>query len=275
MGLLNHLLNTLTDWLLTPCSTVTPWLGLTVSCLAAAGLLVALFQCSSNQQALRRARNRFVARILELLLFQHDLRVNLSACGRILWANLGYLRTMLPPLLVATVPLILTLIQLDCWFERRPLRVGETAVIEIELDRSHPVTQAAVDIKMPSIARLDSAAVRTLATNEQAWRVRATDAGMAPIEIRVGDQTELKQMVTGTQLARISTIRTKSSVWNNILHPSEPPLAATAPIRRIQVNYPQRQLFFMGTEIHWAVAALLLMMIFGLILGRLFGIQVA
>jgi hypothetical protein len=246
-----------------------------VICLASAGILVALFHFSSDQRALRRARNRFIARILELLLFQHDFRINLSACGRILWANLGYLKAMLLPVLAATVPLILIYIQLACWFEWRPLRIGETAVLEIELDPAAPVARTVVEVTIPAIARLDSPAVRTLATNEQAWRVRAIACGVAPIEVRVGGQTEQKQMSVGNQLARISPLRVQSTFWNQILHPSEPPLTRANPINRIEITYPERKLFCMGSEIHWTIAALLLMMSFGLILGRLFGVQVA
>jgi uncharacterized membrane protein (DUF106 family) len=275
MAILNQVSNTLTDWLLTPLAAESPWLGLMLTCLLAAALLVFLFHFSSNQHALRRARNQFVARILELLLFQHDFRINLSACNRILWANLTYLGAMFRPLLVAMVPMILIFIQLSCWFEQRPLRVGETAVFEIELDQSHPVDETIVDLTMPSIVRLDSAGVRSLATNEQAWRVRATDPGIATIEIQIDGQTELKQISVGNQLARISPVRTRASVWNSIMYPSEQPLAAAAPVSRIEVTYPERKLLLMGTEIHWAVAATLLMLIFGLILGQLFGVQVA
>lgn len=274
MAILNRALNALADGLLTPCSAA-PWLGLTVICLAAAGILVALFHFSSDQPALRRARNRFMARILELLLFQHDFRVTLSACGRILSANLGYLKVLLLPILIATVPLILIFIQLACWFERRPLQIGETAVLEIELDPSHPVTQTVVDLKLPAIARLDSPAVRTLATNEQAWRVRAIASGVAAIEVRVDGQTEQKQMRVGNQLARISPRRAPSNFWNEILYPSEPPLTRANAINRIEITYPERKLFCMGSEIHWTIAALLMMMVFGLLLGRLFGVHVA
>ncbi len=275
MWILNRFLNAGTDWLLTPWSAASPWVALTVASLLAAGVLVVLFHFSADQQALRRARNRFVARLLELLLFQHDFKVNLSACGRIFVANLSYLGAMLRPMLLATVPLMLLFIQLACWFEWRPLRIGETAVLEVELNKSHPVAQTVVEVSLPGIARLDSPEVRTLATNEQAWRVRATGSGSGPIAVRVEGQTELKQLSVGNGMARLSLLRTQSSFWNDALHPSEPPLANAGPLTRIEINYPARQLLFWGSEIHWTIAAVVLMMMFGLILGRVFGVQVA
>lgn len=275
MWILNPFLNACTDWLLTPWSNASPWIGLTVASLLAAGVLVFLFHLSVDQPALRRSRNRFIARLLELLLFQHDFQVNLSACGRILGANLSYLGAMLRPMLLAAVPLMLLFIQLACWFEWRPLRIGETAVLEVELNASHPVSHTVVDVALPAIARLDSPGVRTLATNEQAWRVRATDRGSGPIEVRVDGHTELKQFAVGDGLARLSPLRAQSSFWNDMFHPSEPPLAQVGPVTRIEITYPERQLMIWGDEIHWSIASVVLMMVFGLILGRVFGVQVA
>ena len=275
MWILNRLLNACTDWLLTPWSDASPWIALTFASLLTAGCLVVLFHFSADQRALRRTRNRFVARLLELLLFQHDFKINLSACGRIFVANLSYLGAMLRPMLLAAVPLMLLFIQLACWFEWRPLRIGETAVLEVELNQSYPVAKTVVDVALPAIARLDSPGVRTLATNEQAWRVRATGSGSGPIEVRVEGHTERKQLSVGNGMARLSPLRTQSSLWNDVLHPSEAPLAHVSPVTRIEITYPERRLLIWGSEIHWTIAAIVLMMMFGLILGRMFGVQVA
>ena len=275
MWLLNQPLNVLTDVLLTLWGHLSPWVALSVASLLAGGVLVLLFHFSSDQQALLRARNRFIARLLELLLFQHDIRVNLSACGRILWSNLGYLGSMLRPMLVATIPLVLIFIQLACWFEWRPLRVGEAVVLEVELNKSHPVAQTAVEVSLPDTAKLESPAVRTLATNEMAWRLRGTGPGTNPISVRVGDATELKQLAVGTNLSRISPLRIPTGLWGEVLNPGEPPLKSTSPVTRMELTYPQRQLLFGTYEIHWSIAAVILMMIFGLLVGRLFGVKVA
>ena len=92
-----------------------------------------LFRVASNPVAIRRGRNRTIARTLELLLFRHDLRVSLSACRRILGANVVYLGQFGRPFLVSVVPLCLIYVQMAEWFEHRPLRVGETATVEMGL----------------------------------------------------------------------------------------------------------------------------------------------
>lgn len=275
MRLINQFLNAVTDGLLGPFAGQSPWIALSVASLLAAGLLVTLFHLSSDQAAMRRSRNRFIARLLELLLFQHDLRVNLSALGRILGANLAYLGTMLRPILVATVPLVLIFIQLACWFEWRPLRANETAVLEVELDKSHPVEKTSVKVSILAIASQDSPEVRTVASNEWACRLKATQPGTTEIAVEVANTTENKQLSCGNRLARVSPLRTQSSFWSQLLYPSEPALASTSPITRIEITYPERKLLFLGYEIHWSIAAVILMMVLGLIVGKLFGVQVA
>lgn len=273
--LLNRLLNAITDGLLAPWAGLSPWIGLSVVSLLTAGILVLLFHLSSDQRALLRARNCFIARLLELLLFQHDFRVNLSACGRILWANVGYLGALLRPMLVATVPLVLIFIQLASWYEWRPLKIGEPIVLEVELDKSHSVALTPVEVSLPAIAKLDSPAVRTLVTNELAWRLRAIGPGAGPITVHVAGTTELKQLSVGANLSRISPLRVRSSAWREVLYPSEQPLTVTGTVARIELTYPERKLLLWGQEIHWSIAAVILMMIFGLLVGRLCGVNVA
>src|SRR5690349_15843643 len=104
MWLVNRPLNFLFDLIMRPFAGESPWPGLIAASLLTAAVLVGLFCVTSNQRAILRARNKFLARTLELLLFQHDLRVSLSSCGRILKANFVYLFQFLLPMAVGLIP---------------------------------------------------------------------------------------------------------------------------------------------------------------------------
>ena len=65
----------------------------------------------------------------------------------------------------------------------------------------------------------------------------------------------------------------RAMVWQQLLHPSEPPLAAEAPLVRIDMTYPARQLLVGESEWNWIVAAVVLIMLFGLVLGRIAGVR--
>ncbi len=208
-------------------------------------------------------------------MFQHDLRVSLTACGRILAANLKYLGHFLAPTAVAALPLLLIFVQLESWFDRRPLKVGESAVIVVELARSQPVANTLAVVSASNAVRVDSLPVRIPVRNEMAWRVVASNAGIGWIDITIDGQSERKHVVAGANVIRSSVRRDQQSFMSQLLNPSEPPLPTNGPLRRIEVWYPPREICIGYTKIPWFIAAVLLMMVFGLVMGRLAGVRIA
>lgn len=275
MWLLNRLLNGLFDLIIWPCMVDSPWPGLILTSLITAIVLVALFRVSSNQSAIREARNRFLARALELLLFQHDLRVSLTACKRILAANAEYLIQFLIPMTLGLVPIILFFIQLECWFDRRPLKIGESAVLSVKLDSARSTVTVDVTLKVSENFRIDSPAVRIPSTNELAWRIVATAPGSGWADVKVAGDTERKSLATGVDLSRVSTERVSSGLLRELFSPSEPPLSENSPVRQMQVYYPSREISVGLTEIPWAVAVLALVIVFSLVLSKLSGVRIA
>ncbi|HNU78613.1 MAG TPA: hypothetical protein PKM75_09635, partial [Prolixibacteraceae bacterium] len=65
-----------------------------------------------------------LGRILELVLYQHDVVENIRAFGRLVLANLGYMRRLLWPLVLSLLPLVLIMAQLSAWYEQRALPAG-------------------------------------------------------------------------------------------------------------------------------------------------------
>lgn len=274
MSSINFLLNSLFELLL-PSQAASPWPLLLWASAITASVLVFLFAITSNQTAIRDSRNRFLARSMELLMFQHDLRVSLTACGRILAANGRYLSQFLLPMTVATVPLLVILIQVECWLAFRPLKVGEQAVLTVKMAPEHSVIQEPVQLRLAETLQLDSQPVRTPSTNEVAWRIRATADGPAWIDVIAAGFVERKSVVAGPQTARISTRRESGSFLNQVRWPSEPPLKQHSPILQIHLNYPHRQILWNTTEVSWMAAMVGLTIVMSLVFGQLFGIRVA
>lgn len=275
MGRLNLVINGLFDLLMRPFMLQSAWPGLIATSLIAAIVLVVLFHFSSNPTAIRRTRNRLVARTLELLMFQHDMRASITACGRILVANAAYLFQFLRPMAAGLIPLLLIFVQMESWFDRRPLRIGEQAVLSVEIDPAESVLDQTIDLQLPDMLIIDSPSVRIPSKNELAWRIAATGPGDGWIDVISGGIKERKTLSTGDQLVRLSKTRETNGMLQQLFSPSEPPLDNGGPIRRMQVSYPRRELLIGQTEIPWFVAAFGLIMIMSLILGRLFGIRIA
>lgn len=275
MWLINYFMNAVFDLAMSPFQGASPWPGLIAASLLTAFVLVGLFRLTSSQTGILRARNRFLARTLELLLFQHDMRVSLTACGRILAANFVYLFHFLVPMFIGLVPLVLIFVQMEAWFARRPLQVGESAVLTAQLDATYPVTTTPIELIAPESVRIDSPPVRTPKTNEVAWRVLAAAEGHKPARVQVAGVTEPKSLVISSDLVRVSARRASRGWINQLFAPSEPPLAISSPIQRMELSYPPRELAIGLTDVDWILAAVILMMIFSLILGALFGVRIA
>ncbi len=273
MGRLNLVINGLFDLLMRPFMHLSAWPGLIAASVVASIVLVALFHFSSNPNAIRRTRNRLLARTLELLMFQHDLRVSFTACGRILIANAAYLFQFLRPMAVGLIPLLLIFVQMESWFDRRPLRIGEQSVFSVEIDPSKSVLDQSIELQLPEMLAIDSPPVRIPSRNELAWRIAATGAGNGWINVISDGIKERKSVSTGDQLVRISQARESDGLLQQLFSPSEPPLDA-GPMRRMLLSYPRREWLIGQTEVPWLVAAFVLIMVFSLVLGRVFGIRV-
>lgn len=273
--ILNRTMTALFDGLMRPWTTQSPWPAMFVSSLVTAAVLVFLFRISSNAEAIRQSRNRLLARTLELLMFQHDLRISLSACGRILWANAIYVYQFLRPMAVGAIPLILIFAQLESWFQWRPLHVGEHTVLTVELDADYPVLQTPAELSLSDGFQLDSPVVRIPSTNQMAWRIVASQTGFGWIDVKIGDVTERKTIVSGNQLTRLSPQRQTAGQLSGLLSPSEKSLALSSPVLRMQIKYPSREMSLGATEVSWILASIGLMMLLSLVLGRIFGIRLA
>src|SRR5688572_24785399 len=95
---LNSLCNFLAGLVMAPFQVRDPWPALAATAFLTTIVLLLTFKACSNAERVRRTKGRLISRTLELLLFQHDPVVSLTACGRILAANFSYLGSFLLPI---------------------------------------------------------------------------------------------------------------------------------------------------------------------------------
>ena len=101
------------------------------------------------------------------------------------------------------------------------------------------------------------------------------DQVLEPLIIKVNGQSYQKEIPPiKNSLVRISTIRVKKNLWQELLYPGEKSLPAESVINRIELVYPEQRLNFLGIGIHWLVAYFLLSIIFGLALKRPFKVEI-
>src|SRR5262249_43974527 len=129
---LNAVSNALGGVVLAPIGLLPGWLSATLVAAGSGLLLLLAFKYTSNQRAIRAVRSDIKAHLLALKLFRESPWVTLRAQGRILWGAVRSLALTVVPLLLLALPVCLLLGQLALWYQVRPLRVGEEAVITVK-----------------------------------------------------------------------------------------------------------------------------------------------
>lgn len=274
-----HVVNLVIGWAvdaaLWPFRRLSPWAGMVAVSLLTAVLILGVFKLVSNQAAVRRAKDRIKAHLLETRLYKDSLRITLKAQAGILKANLSYMAANLKPLAVMIVPLVLILARLGLWYDRAPLRPGEQTLVKVGLVESADPLALDLRIEAPPSVEVTSPAVRIPDEREVVWRIRAREEGRGLIVVRTGGRSLEKSVTVGNgRLVPVSPVAQRGSIAKRVLYPGEPPLPEGTPVRAIEVLYPAAHLAAFGVGVHWLVAYLVLSVAFGFALKGVFKVEI-
>lgn len=273
MNLVNGIVGRLFDLLLAPFGAVPAWGLVAVSVLSAVWALL-LFRVSTPQTKLAAARDRLVGHILEMGLYQDHLRVVGRIQRDLALANLRYLGTSLPALLVLALPMLLTLGQLEARFARRPLHVGESAVLSVTLAPSFAARLDELQLSAPPGVAIEAGPVRDRLSGAAAWRVRAAAPGRHELTVTLGGQPVGTRVVAaGGGLPR--TAETADTSWTHALrYPGERQLPGDGALAQTRLRYPARTTRYLGLELEWFVAFMLASLAGGLALKNVLKVEI-
>jgi hypothetical protein len=248
---------------------------MTAVSLLTAVLMLEVYKHTSNQAAIHRAKDLIKAHLLEMRLYQDNMRVTLAAQGSIVKANLVYMAANLKPLAVMIVPLVLILAQLSLWFDRAPLRPGEETLVKARLEAAADPVSAGLELETPPGLEITSPAVRIPDLHEVVWRVKALAPGAGRLVVRTAGRTIEKTVaVGGGPMTKVSALVSRGSIWKQVLYPGEPALPSGQAVRSIEILYPAKSLRAFGLNVHWLVAYLALSIVFGFAFKGLFKVEI-
>lgn len=275
MHVVNLVFNGIVGTILLPFRGISPWFGMAAVSLLTALLMLEVYKLTSDQAAIRRAKDRIKAHLLEMRLYKDSMRVTLRAQAAVVKANLAYMGANIKPLAVMIVPLVLILAQLSLWYDRAPLQPGEETLLKIGLAAgADPLTLDLV-LEAPAGVEVTSPPVRIADEHEIVWRLKAVSPGEGRLLLRTGGQTIGKTVaVGGRRLARISSIASRGSLVSRVLYPGEAPLPAGTAVRSVELLYPAAGLRAFGLDVHWLVAYLVLSIVFGFALKGVFKVEI-
>jgi hypothetical protein len=244
---LNRAANALGGPLLSPIGLLPGWLSATLVAVVSGVGLLAVFKYTSNQRALKRVRDDINAHLLALKLFKDSASVAFRAQGRILFGALRLFLLAVVPMLVMAVPVFGLLMQLGLWYEARPLRVGEEAVVTVKLSGDAASGWPEVSLRPTDAVETTVGPVRVLSKREVCWNIKARASGYQRLVFQVDGQAADKELAVGDGFMRVSTERPGWSWSDALLHPGEPPFGPESAVQSITIDCPERSSWTSGT----------------------------
>jgi hypothetical protein len=239
------------------------WLSATLIAIVSGMVMILVFKHTSNQRAIKRARQQIRSSLLSVKLFFDNPWVGFRGQAGALAGALKLLVFAVVPVLVMLVPVTLLLGQMALWYQARPLRIGEDAVISLKLDDSVTATWPFEDTRGP---------VRVLSEHEICWSISALKDGDHTLIFRVDGQPIEKKLAIGDGLMRVS-LRRPDWEWSDaLLHPSEPPFAPNSTVRSIEVQYPTRSSWTSGAD-SWVYYWFIVSLVVGFLLRGVFRVN--
>jgi hypothetical protein len=248
---LNSVANALGQWLLAPIGVLPGWLSATLVAAGTGVLMLAVFKYTSHQRAIKRVRDDISANLLALKLFKESVRVALQAQARLLIDAVWLLFLALVPTAVMVLPAILCLGQLSLWYQQRPLRVGEEAVVTMKLNGDADALFHQVSLRPTNAVETSIGPVHVLSKQEICWKIKARESGYHHLVFQVGDQTIDKELAVGDGFMRVSVQRPGWVAQDALENPLEQPFRRDSPVQGIEIDYPARSSWTSGTDWWW------------------------
>jgi len=239
---------------------------------ALAGVVFLLiFRATSNQNAIRRTKDRIAAGFLEVRLFKADMGQMMRAQGSIFGSSFRYMAHALVPMLWMVLPVVLMLIQLNLWYGYQPLEAGESALVVARV--ADPEAIYDLQLEAGEGLEVETPPLRIATLNEVNWRIRADGPGQRELTLSVGDRPITHSVLVEGGFAKIEPVRVRG-VWSELWNPGAPPLPSDGPVEHFEVVYPEGEVSLLGWRIHWVIVFLILSIVFGFALKGVLGVEI-
>jgi hypothetical protein len=157
------------------------------------------------------------------------------------------------------VPMSLLLGQLGVWYQVRPLRLGEEAVITLKLRGETDAPLPVVTLAPDDAIKDTHGPIRILSQREICWNVRALKAGYCHLLFQIDGESVGKELAIGNGFMCVSARRPDWDWSDALLHPHEEPFGPASPVQSIEVQYPERHSRTSGTGwwvVYWFALSL-------------------
>lgn len=229
----------------------------------------------SNQKGLKEVKRKITARVLEVALFRHSIKVCLRSQVNLFKQGFKYLSFALIPLLILMVPCILIMAELNYHFQSKGLSKNDEAIIEVAFNE--PMDLA--DYKLSSEEGKLSPALRVDDEAKIFWKYKndgvVNSNGSKDIITKLSFNDLSLDIPVRLGTSSPSLLTYSKNFFESLLFPSKYQFNnAFSEIKSITVRYPDATQSYFGMEINWLWVFLIVSILSGLVASKVFKIEI-
>ncbi len=231
-------------------------LALVILSVLSGALFALLFRATSKPAAIKRSRDRFQARVLEMRLYPDDAVLLTRAFLGALATQGMYLRAAARPILILLVVALPVYFQLESRFSRRPLRANERAIVTLTLKPGLDVRTVPVSLGGSDEIAVERRSVRAPAARQIVWRIEPKAIGRHQLIARAYD-LEYAFPIAAEVNARATGFERRASAWDTFQHAGLPSIPLPSAIESVRISYPEATYRVLGARFGWLSVFLL------------------
>lgn len=228
--------------------------GFVALSLVTGAVLTILYRALADEAAIRRTREVFKARVLEMRLYPDDIVLILRALGGAIAAQGAYLRVAAKPILLVALVAVPLFFQVESRYAHAPLAPGTNTIVTARLKPGLDVltVPTALTLAGDGQSSADPRSVRAPASREVSWRVRVDD-GRHPAELQVYNQVYHFDVTAQRDGHAIGNERHARSITGAISEIGLPRIGNDSPLEAVRVAYPHASYSILGKRMSWLV----------------------
>lgn len=284
MNAIHRAVGSIMDVLLTPFELLGPELTLILISGIFGILALLLFKQISWQAGIKGTKDKIKGNMIAIRLYQDDLVVVGQSVVKVLLRNFQYLFLNFAPILPLLIPFALVLSQLVVryGFDPAPVvtlddgRLRDKNTLEVTFKRDQAATIGDLELVWPAGIVPVSKLVRSPREGRAFQHFVATAPVRGDIRFLVdGQEVGKKEIVAGTERARLMQPERVGTFWASWLWPAEETFPSASPLEHASFHYPERELRWLpdgpfGVLLTFFVASIA----FGLLILKPLNIQI-
>ena len=250
MDFVNGLSTDIFNIVLTPLEMIHPEVAIAVVSALFGILGLVIFKYISAQNGIKQAKDKIKGHMIEIRIYQDDLKVVGAAVCKVLFQNVKYLSLNLMPFIPLSVPFVLLLSQLVVRYAFEPLPADKPFTMTIELAQDQKSKANDITVMAPEwLAAEDLVIVRAPSEGRVFLSIRDAQPGISDFAFKIGDSIVIKPVVIGAETVPPRSMQPQKvgDFWDAWIWPAEEMIEADSPITRVAIegDYPSKSFAFL------------------------------